>query len=223
MSLTVACVWVNGHLPYPVEYVEKLHAMARRYISRPFEFVCLTDQPTNLAFAHIKMHGVNTVTVPKPAVGVKGWWSKVELFNSAHGLKGRVLYLDLDTLIVDSLDAVIDYPADFALAPHGGTFNGKGRLQVVKRFNSSVMVWDAGAADFLYRHWTPAAMQVLWGDQDWTGMMAPGAATMPAEWFPRMSEFAWPNVPKDAKVVLCKKPKNADASKVLTGFAEAWG
>jgi hypothetical protein len=215
MMLTVACVWVNGHLPYPVEYVEKLHAMAERSTDHVFRFVCLTDQPKKVPAT------MQAIEIPNPNP-MKGWWSKIELFNPGRFI-GRVLYLDLDTLIVGNLDAIIDFPSEFALAPHAGTFNGKGRLQVVKRFNSSVMVWDAGAADFLYRYWTPAAAQVLWGDQDYIGMMAPGAAVMPAEWFPRMSEFAWPNVPKDAKVVLCKKPKNADAARVLTGFAEAWG
>jgi hypothetical protein len=215
MMLTVACVWVNGHLPYPMEYVEKLHAMAKRHISRPFQFVCLTDRPGKVPA------GVRAIEIPNPNP-LKGWWSKVELFSPGRFI-GRVLYLDLDSLIVADLDPVITFPAPFALVPHAGTFNGKGGLQVVKRFNSSVMVWDAGSIDFLHRTWTPAAAQVLHGDQDYIGMMAPGAAVMPAEWFPRMSEFAWPNVPKDAKVVLCKKPKNADAARVLTGFAEAWG
>jgi hypothetical protein len=48
---------------------------------------------------------------------------------------------------------------------------------------------------------------------------------MPAEWFPRLSEVVgtWPAMEPDAKVVLCKKPKNAEAVKTLRGFAEVWG
>jgi hypothetical protein len=213
--LTVACVWVHGHLPYRVDYVTRLHAMARRWITRPFAFVCLTDMPDDVP------KGVTAIPVPSPG-NLKGWWSKVELF-APRRFGGRVLYLDLDTLIVAPLDPILDYPAQFALAPHAGTFNGKGGLQVVKRFNSSVMVWDAGTQDDLFRHWSPSVAAVLWGDQDYIGLMSNDGVAMPAGWFPRLSEIAWPNVPESSKVVLCKKPKNLEAVKSLKGFAEAWG
>lgn len=216
MSLTVACVWVKANVPYGSEYVTKLHAMASRFIDRKFRFLCLTDRPERLPT-------VATVQIPSPAKGMFGWWSKVELFNPSHELTGRVLYLDLDTLIVDSLDDVIDFPAQFALAPHSGTFNGKNGLQVVKRFNSSVMVWDAGSQDHIYRNWTPKTTRRLWGDQDHIGEQCPDAFPMPADWFPRLSQMHWPTPPKGAKVVLCKVPKNTVAAQTLSGFAEAWG
>jgi hypothetical protein len=215
MTLTVACVWVNGHVPFTVEYVTKLHAMCQRWIQRDFRFVCLTDRP-----AHIPA-GIHPIVIASPGK-LKGWWSKVELWNPNHGLTGRVLYLDLDTLIVNTLDEIIDYPAPFALAPHAGTFNGKDGLQVVKRFNSSVMSWDAGTQDHVWKNWTPKVAHRLWGDQDHIGEQAPFAVAMPVEWFPRLSEVngGWPD---EAKVVLCKKPKNVDAAKTIAGFAEAWG
>ncbi len=212
--LTVACVWVNGHLPYPVEYVSKLHAMARRYISRPFTFVCLTDMPAKVPA------DVIPVGVPNPNP-LKGWWSKVELFAPGR-FAGRVLYLDLDTLVVDAIDDVIDYHAPFALAPHAGTFNGKGGLQVVKRFNSSVMVWDAGTQDALYRNWSKDVSERLHGDQDWIGEQCPDAAAMPLEWFPRLSELQGLPPTAPAKIVLVKKPKNTIAAKTYDWFREAW-
>jgi hypothetical protein len=200
---------------YSVEYVTRLHAMCRRFISEPFQFVCLTDHPQVLPST------IMVVSIPSPK-GMFGWWSKLELFNAAHGFTGRMLYLDLDTLVVDSLDDVIGFPAPFALIPHAGTFNGKNGLQVVKRFNSSVMVWDAGTQDHIYRNFAPKTAKRLWGDQDHIGEQCPFAAMMPTEWFPRLSEVDWPQV-KDARVVLCKKPKNTVAAVQLRGFAEAWG
>ena len=213
---TVVCVWVRANVPYDVEYVTKLYSMVSRWLSRPFRFVCLTDQPEALPVY------IDVVSIKHPK-GLYGWWSKVELFNQAHGFTGRMLYLDLDTLVVDKLDDIVDYPAPFALVPHAGTFNGKFGLQVVKRFNSSVMVWDAGTQDHIYRNWVPKVARRLWGDQDWLGEQCPFAATMPAEWFPRLSQVSWPSTPKDAKVVLCKVPKNEVAAKTLVGFQEAWG
>ena len=215
MSLTVACVWVNGHVPFTADYVVKLYSMVRRHLSRPFRFVCLTDRGYELP------ESIQTIPIHLP-YRMKGWWSKIELFNAAHHWKGRVLYLDLDTLIVSALDDVVDFPAPFALAPHTGTFNGRDGLLVVKRFNSSVMVWDAGTQDYLYHKWTPQVTRRLWGDQDYIGEQSKHAVPMPLEWFPRLSQVQWPHVPVEAKVVLCKKPKNTDAAKTLSGFAEAW-
>jgi hypothetical protein len=216
MSLTVACVWVKANVPYSAEYVTKLHGMVRRHLARPFRFVCLTDRPAALPV------WVDVITI-EPHRGLFGWWSKIELFNQAHHFSGRMLYLDLDVLVVGDLDMIVDYPAEFALLPHAGTFNGKDGLAVVKRFNSSVMVWDAGTQNHVYDTWTPGVADILWGDQDHIGLQCPQAAIMPARWFPRLSDFRWPDVPVDAKVLLTKKPKNTVAAKTMPGFAEAWG
>ena len=214
--MTVTCVWVKANVPYGVEYVVKLHGMVRRHLTRPFRFVCLTDRPEQLPV------WVNPIRI-EPHRGLFGWWSKIELFNKVHGFTGRMLYLDLDVLILSDLDPIVDYPADFALLPHAGTFNGKDGLSVVKRFNSSVMVWDAGTQNHIYDTWAPGVAEVLWGDQDHIGLQCPEAAVMPASWFPRLSDVDWPHIPAAAKVVLAKKPRNTVAAKTMPGFAEAWG
>lgn len=211
--LTVACVWVQGNVPFTAEYVTRLEGMCRRWIARDFRFVCLTDRPDAVLCESIR------VKSPKQMCG---WWSKVELF-APNLFTGRVLYLDLDTLIVAPLDPVIDFPAPFALAPHAGTFEGKNGLTVVKRFNSSVMVWDAGITTHLYEDWNPLVAMRLWGDQDWIGEQRPGAATMPALWFPRISELGDAGPSLSAKVVLCKKPKNLEAVKRYPWVRRAWG
>ena len=217
MSLTVACVWVKGNVDYGVEYVSRLKAMCARHLVTPFRFVCFTDRPDVVSAIG------DAVPIHLPR-GMFGWWSKVEMFNPQHGLKGRVVYLDLDTLVVDDLGPIVHFPADFALVPHAGTFNGKNGLAVVKRFNSSVMVWDAGTKDHIYENWTPSVTKRLHGDQDWIGETCPDAAAMPLAWFPRLSELGGepPKVPP-AKVVLAKKPKNFEAAKRFQWVNEAWG
>lgn len=217
--LTVACVYVQGHVPYSPEYVFRLHQMAKRWITRPFRFVALID-----GRPWIYPAGLDTKIIPKPR-GMKGWWSKLELFNPANAgkLKGRILYLDLDTLIVGNLDPIIDYPAPFALAPHAGSFEGRDGLAVVKRYNSSVMVWDAGTLDGLYRHWSWQVAHRLHGDQDWIGEQVPDAATFPTSWVPRISQLGNSLPSKDAKVVLMKTPKNVQAAKRWPWVREAWG
>jgi hypothetical protein len=214
--ITVACVFVRGHVPFTAEYVTRLAAMVKRWMPRPYQFVCLTDSPESVT------NTVTRICVPRPVH--KGWWSKIELFNPARGLTGRVLYLDLDTLIVGPLVDIIDYPATFALAPDGGTFQPKNGLKVVKGFNSSVMSWDTNSlmARRVWNTFTPDVPRRLWGDQDHIGEQIPHASAMPAEWFPRLSEIGSPPFPKRAKVILAKKPKNLEAAKRWPWFAEAW-
>ena len=216
MITTVACVFVRGHVTaYTPLYVIRLAAMVRRWMDRPYRFICLTDRPAAIPAS------LETIRIPSPGT-LKGWWSKLELFNPRNALGGRVLYLDLDSLIVGALGPIVDYPAPFALVPHAGTFNGKDGLRVVKRFNSSVMVWDAGTLAALYLEWSPAVATDLHGDQDWIGEQSPDAALLPAAWFPRLSEIADRGLPIGARVVLAKRPKNAEAARRYPWFRERW-
>jgi hypothetical protein len=212
--ITVACVLVKGHVVYQTEYVTNLRAMVARHLQRPHRFVCLTDRPQWLSH-------VETIQIPT-ASPLKGWWAKIRLFDQSLGLSGRVLYLDLDTLVVGSLDPIVDFPAPFALVPDAGTFRAPAGLSVVKRFNSSVMVWDAGVNASLYDQWTPAVASRLWGDQDWIGEQMPYAAPMPLGWFPRLSELGGKPPTNGARVVLAKKPKNVIAADLYPWFNQKW-
>lgn len=214
MRLTVACVWVQGNVPYGVEYVTRLKAMVAKHLPVAHQFVCLTDRPWELP--------ADVESIPIPSVGTMfGWWAKIQLFSPSR-FDGRVLYLDLDTLIVGDLNWVAQFPSSFALIPDAGSFQPKTHHRVVKRFNSSVMVWDAGVNTQLFTNWTPAVAKRLWGDQDLIGEQWPHAGMMPAEWFPRLSAIQAGPVPADAIVVLAKKPKNEEAARRWPWVAETW-
>lgn len=232
--LTVVCVFVAGPYAYTVDYVLRLEAMARRWIRRPFTFICLTDRPRDVLDAAITSR--QNVFAAPIAVGkhpADGYWGKVQVFSYRRAFPARVLYLDLDSLIVGDLDPVIDYPAPLALiedppAPGKPTVDRFGR-QIVRRFNSSVMAFDPHDARNLAiaSEWTPAVAERLSTDQDWIAEMG-GASPMPEAWFPRFSltvqererTGAWP---AEARVVLVKKPKNHEAARRYPWFGEAWG
>lgn len=214
---TVACVFVRGHVPFSSEYVRRLASMVRRWMDRPYRFVCLTDKTSAQPFGA----GVEAIRIPWTGEHF-GWWAKLALFNPKSGLTGRVLYLDLDTLVVNSLAPILDYPARFALLPHAGRFEGKNGLRVVKRFNSSVMVFNAGEQAYIVERFTPDTPRELWGDQDWIGECCSNAATLPAAWCPRFSEILNGPVPSDAKVVLMKTPKNVVAAGRYPWVREVW-
>jgi|AntRauTorcE11897_2_1112592.scaffolds.fasta_scaffold00173_8 hypothetical protein len=83
-KLTIACVYKTGG-DFDSEYVEVLYAK----LGEQYDFVCLTDSKDVPSY------------VPQTPLqfGWKGWWSKMELFNPEM-LRGDILYLDLDTVIV---------------------------------------------------------------------------------------------------------------------------
>ena len=58
-------------------------------------------------------------------------------------------------------------------------------------------------------------------DQDWIGEQCSTAPAMPAAWFPRLS-VAREQWGDEAKVVLCKTPKNIDAARMWNWFDVMW-
>jgi len=91
-------------------YVNRLHAMVRRNLSRPLRFVCLTEDDAGFS--------PDIEVLPLPDVGwtegirEHGWW-KVGLFSESLGdVSGPALFLDLDVVIVDALDPLFDQPGE---------------------------------------------------------------------------------------------------------------
>jgi hypothetical protein len=95
---------------YGAEYVNQLYGMVRMNLSRPFRLICLTDDRTGIR--------PEVEILPLPAMGttegiqVRGWW-KVGLFSEEVGdLSGPALFLDLDVVIVGSLEPLFDLPGE---------------------------------------------------------------------------------------------------------------
>jgi hypothetical protein len=222
--------------------------MVLKHLPYGHHFVCLTDRPAELSAAIDAANltygpeCIDILRIPAPKPDVFGWWSKMELFNPYHNmygnnaLSGRMLYLDLDVLIVNDLSPIVDYKAGFALIPDAGTFKPKTHHEVVKRFNSSVMSWTANSAiaNYLWWRYTTGGPDYwhnkLWGDQDLIGFVHsfnPDVQAMPIEWFPRLSECQpdskGMSLSKGARVVLCKKPKNIQAATQWPWFRAVWG
>lgn len=219
MNLTVCCVYVKGEYPYDERYVKNLRWMVERWIDRPFRFVCLTDQPW--LFSDIETIPVQKLQAPQ------AYWTKLELFNPIRQWHGRVLYLDLDVLIVSPLAPIIDYPAQFALTADPAYVGSKTvdrfKRKIVRRFNSSVMVWDGGTQTHLFEMYSPKLAERLSGDQDAIAELCPDAVGMPRSWFPRLSEVTGPPFAPEVKVVLTKFPKNHVAVEQFDWFAPLWG
>src|SRR5436190_1636090 len=118
MTVTFACVFVKGYVGYDVTYVKNLAKMVRRHYEGRYRFACLTDQPDKVGRFVDEVIEIPVAPFRFP------WWAKVELFKPGR-FEGRVCYLDLDVLIIHSLNVIAEYPARFALVPHAGSFEGR--------------------------------------------------------------------------------------------------
>lgn len=131
--LTVACVNHGNYLGFGDRYVSTLHAMVKRNLSREFQFVCLKDE------------------------GGPGWWSKIELFRPGR-FSGRVVYIDLDSVIVGPLDELAESKGIIDLHDWGWKKHILG---------SGVMVWDSGEHAEVFTQYTQHVPERFRGDQDW--------------------------------------------------------
>lgn len=111
----VICVkWGTGYGP---EYVDRLYAMVRRHTTGPLRFVCLTDDPTGIR-PEVECAELPELGCEHP-VRTHGKWRKVVLWSrDLAGLSGPVLFIDLDSVIVGSLDGYFSHgsPDDVILA-----------------------------------------------------------------------------------------------------------
>jgi len=97
--LNVCLVWTNKK--YPVDYVNNMVSMIRRNMPDiDYEIVLFTDK-TMSAFDSGFDGGIIAVN----EFGLNGWWNKLLLFNwKWHQLEDKILYFDLDMVIVNKLD-----------------------------------------------------------------------------------------------------------------------
>lgn len=102
---------------YGADYANKLYGMVARNITPPFRFVCFTDDTTDLR-PEIECQELPPLDVTMPT-NTLGKWPKSRLWGKQLGdVTGTVLFLDLDVIIVDSLDPFFEYgkPDDVVLS-----------------------------------------------------------------------------------------------------------
>jgi len=154
--LTVLCVKFGNK--YGTLYVERLRNMISRHLTAPYEFVCLTDDPTPIK---------NVRSIVQRNSGYnKGWWHKVHMFDPSLDLSSRILYFDLDVIIFNNIDKL----ASFRSSEFVGTrdFNRK-FYPTWNKLNSSVLAWNRGTQDHIWKNFVsnPANALRMHGDQDW--------------------------------------------------------
>lgn len=153
--LNICCINASNYLGKGVEYANILANMVARNIGKEtsYKFICFTDTPGE--------YDPEIDLRPLPEKGLEGWWNKLALFKEDLFPEGdRVLYIDLDTVIVSGLDDIIKYEGEFAILRDFYRSEG---------LQSSVMAWKANnKTKRLWSNWVGAGKpESIYGDQKW--------------------------------------------------------
>lgn len=152
-DIVVACVLKSGGL-YTPAYVSKLASMVSRHTTTPYKFVCLTDYNPKI----FDMSNIDEVIELR--FGLDGWWSKLELFRSDVFIDTQVLYLDLDTLIVDNIDDILGY---------GGDFMGLRDFNTLVDLGSGILSWDSNKLHHVFDEYAKTFIEGEMRNQDFVG------------------------------------------------------
>ena len=152
MSESVNVVCLKWGDRYGAFYVNRLYDGVRRNLSRPFRFVCFTDEPEGL------VPGVEVCPVPPRPEGLpekRKWptvYTKLSLFkDGCGGLSGPTLFLDIDQIIVGPLERFFDYrPGEFCIIHNWIEFYKRIFRKAPQIGNSSCFRFEAGASNAVY-------------------------------------------------------------------------
>lgn len=163
---------------YGPEYVNVLASAVRAHLPGPYRLVCLTDDEAGLD-PGIEAH-------PIPDIGLKqehwydGAWPKVALLDhDLYGLRGRALFIDLDSVILGDLGAFFDVPGPLVAIDNGAWTGEPPRLM------SSIFSFDLGRLGHVVdalRADRDAIVARHRIEQVYLQASVPDAAFWPAEW-----------------------------------------
>lgn len=187
MTINFTCLNSGNYRGRGSEYVNILSDMVRRNMPPdvPWKFFCLTDDPIGL--------NEEVQVIPLP-LNLKGWWGKLYLFKQSVLPDSRIIYFDLDTVIVGSLKEIIRYEGDFAILRDYYRPDGYG---------SGVMMWNK-PQPHIWENWIKEGRpETPDGDQGWIEkqVKADLLQDLFPEKFPSYKVHCNPYPPKNSAVV----------------------
>lgn len=211
---------------YPAHYVNRLQSMVARHLSLPHRFVCLTDDSDGL---HAGIEAFPIPAMPVDVSGPERGWTKILTFSeSLYDLRGQCLFLDLDLLIVDSIDPFFEQPGEVLIIKDWLKRDGTG--------NSSVYRFELGRHPDVLREFVerwPAVKNEFRNEQEFISavLLRKGAlGYWPDSWcrsfkrhcmhpFP-LSLLRGPELPAGARIVVFHGHPNPDQA--IAGRSGKW-
>jgi hypothetical protein len=152
------------------DYTGKLYRGLARNTTEPFDFEIRTEN----------VH--------------KGFWNKINLFPP----KERIVFLDLDTVIIDNIDFLFEYDGDFAILRD---------FYFPLAYGSAIMSIAPGFGAHILEDFRPGVTQKHFtGDQDWIrACVKSGDVDLWQDLYPgklvSYKKHCMDKVPKDASII----------------------
>lgn len=212
--ITVLCIWQSGTDFDYYPYVSRLRNMVFRHLSRPHEFVCITDCPDYV--------DCRTIDIK---YSFPGKWCKMEMWRPDLSVRGnRVLFLDLDEVVVNTLDPLLDLEGDLILTQCAYNYNAKNPRRIA-RYSSAVVLYDS-----------PNVRPQIWngfdrkcvperfvGDQDYVGFLCPNEGTFPEKWVYKYRKERHQRAPEtEASVMSFASTKPHQVENELSWVSQYW-
>lgn len=213
-----------GH-KFSAVYVNRLYGMAARNLTLPFRFVCFTEDAKGIR-PEVEIQPLPEPDIPN-GLPERGWRKLTVFTRDFGGLSGPTLFLDLDIVIVDNIDAFFTHPGDFLIA------HDKHRPSRLEG-NSSVFRFEAGQHPEILKYFIDNFIQIsqeVRHEQAYLSreMRKQGKLEFwPDEWVPSFkyrcapiwikSWFKAPSIPANAKIILFHGlPNPPEAIKGISG------
>jgi len=208
---TVNVVCMKWGTRYGPEWVNRLFGMVARNTTWHVRFVCFTDDATGI---RPEVDCLPLPTVQFDAAAIGKYWPKLGLMQDGlGGLTGLTLFLDLDLVIVDSIDDLFTHPGRFLIVrewkdPHLGYGN------------SSVVRWVIGdQTQVLERFYAtpPDVIRETYAskEQNFLTKAAEGVAFWPESW---CVPFSLECLPRNRMLRFFSVPKKPVGGKILVFF-----
>lgn len=165
---------------FPAAYVNVLYAAVQAHLSSPFRFVCLTDDPRGLR-PGIVTSGIPDIGLTPAQIAAPGVWRKLALFHPdlrSLGLGSRVLFIDLDMMILGNLDRFFDAREPILLLDTGHDWRSSEAVQP----STGVFAYTLGEQEHILDAFLKdpaAAMASYRNEQDFVAAHASGLALWP--------------------------------------------
>jgi hypothetical protein len=164
ISETLDCACVIHGDKYSWEYVERLYNMIAANTRYKIRMHVFTEPHRSVPDNMIKHELIEWPGISGPK---KSWWYKMQMFDPKHQLK-KVLYFDLDVVIVDNIDWLWDLSDQYFWAIRDFKYLWRPEWNGI---NSSVMLWNNVKLNWIWDSFSSkninATVRLFHGDQDY--------------------------------------------------------
>jgi len=221
-TVSIVCfLWNDGIRNYLPDHVNRLAEMIVKHMDRPHRFICITDEEDGFSDAvelfKLPDNARWTLGLLNPTGSKKGRlpssYRRLWLFSEeAKALGDRILMLDVDCLIVNSLDPIFDFTEDFVGWRPRSEETTKVKANVpYKRIGGGTWLLRTGSMTHIWDNFSEkgieAAREDGWrgSDQAWLSYnLAKDCMVFPDEigiYHTQDGAKHWEETPEDARII----------------------